>query len=374
MKTVNSIEEIQDMARGAVFLGTGGGGDPYIGELFVTRQLIEGKRPVIIDAGELVDDAFVLSVAGIGAPTVLIEHLVSATTLKRIVAAAEKHYGRRIDALISAEIGGANSMFPLALGAIADLPVIDADGMGRAFPHIEMTTFSVYGCKATPALLLDDSGNVVLIETVDDRTAEDVARAVCASLGSMIYGALYPMSGRQAKDFAVHGTLTQTLQIGRCIREARESSDDAVRALVSHLHRPDQGRHARLLFEGKIQDVRHETRDGWHWGTVRIDAAAAQGGAAAGDEFVVEIQNEFLVARRNGRSVAIVPDLISIVDRESAEPLTAEMLAYGQRVAVIGYGAAEIMRRPECLAVFGPALFGINEAFVRLEDFPAQGG
>lgn len=372
MKTIDSVEEIQDMARGAVFLGTGGGGDPYIGELFVTRQLIEGKRPVIVDASEIADDAFVLSVAGIGAPTVLIEHLVSATTLKRIVAAAEKHYGRRIDALISAEIGGANSMFPLALGAIADLPVIDADGMGRAFPHIEMTTFSVYGCKATPALLLDDAGNAVMIETVDDRTAEDVARAVCASLGSMIYGALYPMTGKQAKDFAVHGTLTQTLEIGRCIREARESSDDAVRALVTHLNRPGEGRHARLLFEGKIQDVRHETRDGWHWGTCRIAGAGADGDAAgAADEFVVEIQNEFLVARRNGKSVTIVPDLISILDRESAEPLTAEMLAYGQRVAVIGYGAAEIMRRPECLAVFGPALFGINEPFVRLEDFPA---
>ena len=365
MKTVNSVEEIQDMARGAVFLGTGGGGDPYIGELFVTRQLNEGKRSVIVDASEIADDAFVLSVAGIGAPTVLIEHLVSATTLTRIVAAAEKHYGRRIDALISAEIGGANSMFPLALGAIANLPVIDADGMGRAFPHIEMTTFSVYGCNATPALLLDDSGNVVMIDTVNDRTAEDVARAVCASLGSMIYGALYPMSGKQAKDFAVHGTLTQTLEIGRCIRQARESSDDAVRALVVHLNRPAEGRHARLLFEGKIQDVRHETRDGWHWGTCRI--ADASGGS---DEFVVEIQNEFLVARRNGKSVTIVPDLISILDRESAEPLTAEMLAYGQRVAVIGYGAAEIMRRPECLAVFGPAMFGINEPFVPLEDYP----
>jgi DUF917 family protein len=58
-----------------------------------------------------------------------------------------------------------------------------------------------------------------------------------------------------------------------------------------------------------------------------------------------------------------VPDLIAVLDAESAEPLTAEMLSYGQRVTVIGYSAAPIMRRPESLAVFGPRLFGIDEDF-----------
>jgi anti-sigma regulatory factor (Ser/Thr protein kinase) len=56
-----------------------------------------------------------------------------------------------------------------------------------------------------------------------------------------------------------------------------------------------------------------------------------------------------------------VPDLIAVLDAESAEPLTAEMLSYGQRVSVIGYSAAPIMRRAESLAVFGPRMFGIDE-------------
>jgi uncharacterized protein len=85
-------------------------------------------------------------------------------------------------------------------------------------------------------------------------------------------------------------------------------------------------------------------------------------------EFRVEIQNEYLVARHHGRTVAIVPDLIAILDAESAEPLTAEMLAYGQRVRVIGYSAAPIMRRPECLKVFGPRLFGLDEDFRPVEE------
>ena len=55
----------------------------------------------------------------------------------------ENYLGYSIDALISAEIGGLNSMMPLAVSAQKQLPVLDADGMGRAFPHLEMVTYSV---------------------------------------------------------------------------------------------------------------------------------------------------------------------------------------------------------------------------------------
>ncbi|MGG6495451.1 UNVERIFIED_CONTAM: DUF917 domain-containing protein, partial [Bacteroidetes bacterium 56_B9] len=34
MLEITSDLDVQDMARGAVLLGSGGGGDPYVGELF----------------------------------------------------------------------------------------------------------------------------------------------------------------------------------------------------------------------------------------------------------------------------------------------------------------------------------------------------
>ena len=51
----------------------------------------------------------------------------------------------RMAALISAEIGGAKSMEPVITAAQGGLPVIDGDGMGRAFPEVQMTTFFIYG-------------------------------------------------------------------------------------------------------------------------------------------------------------------------------------------------------------------------------------
>ncbi len=132
MRTVDTLQDIQDMARGAVLLGTGGGGDPYIGELFLQAQLRQGRTARIVDVEEVDDEAFVLSIAGIGAPSAMVEHLVSAKLLLKLLARAEAFYGRRVDVLISAEIGGVNSMFPLALSAISGVPVVDAlPGHGR---------------------------------------------------------------------------------------------------------------------------------------------------------------------------------------------------------------------------------------------------
>jgi DUF917 family protein len=348
----------QDLARGAVFLGTGGGGDPYVGELFLRKQLAAGLQPRLVPVESLPDDAFVAAVAGIGAPTVLVEHLVSETALRTLLKHAETLYGRPLTAIISAEIGGANAMFPLAISAMTGLPVVDGDGVGRAVPHIEMTTFSIHGCPACPAVLADDLGNHAVVHATDDRTAEAMTRALTSALNGCIYGVLYPMSGADVKRSAVRGTVTQALEIGRHIRLARRAGNDPVAQVVRFLNGAGDGRHAKLLFAGKIADVIHETRDGFHWGQATIEAIGDRD-----NRMVVEIQNEFLVARHNGTTVAVVPDLLSILDTETAEPLTAEMLRYGARVSVVAYGAPAVLLTPESLKVVGPQQFGLPDTW-----------
>ena len=355
--------DIKDVARGAVLLGTGGGGDPYIGELFLQAQLEQGRSPHVIPVDAVADDTLVITIAGVGSPPVMLENLVSDVTLLQILARMESHLGRKVGALISAEIGGVNSMFPLALSAITGLPVLDGDGIGRAVPRTEMCTFSIYGCSATPGVVIDELGNTVVIETVNDVTAENVLRAVTVALGAHVFGGFYPMTGAQVKRTAVRDTLTLSQNIGRCIRTAREGDGDVFYELLSFLNTGRKGGTARLLFDGKIVDVTHETRNGWHWGRVTLGSLND-----SDDVFTVDIQNEFTVARLNGRTVTVVPDLISILDRESAEPITAERLAYGQRVKVIGLSADPLLRTPEALAVMGPRAFGLDEDFRPIES------
>ena len=60
---------------GAAILGTGGGGNPYIGKLRCRLQLQQGRRIKVIPIDELRDDALVVSLGGIGAPVVGVEKI-----------------------------------------------------------------------------------------------------------------------------------------------------------------------------------------------------------------------------------------------------------------------------------------------------------
>ena len=49
-----------------------------------------------------------------------------------------------------AETGGINSFAPLVAGANLGLPVLDADGMGRAFPELQVCHLHSYYALSLP--------------------------------------------------------------------------------------------------------------------------------------------------------------------------------------------------------------------------------
>ena len=70
-------QDLLDLAVGAAFLGTGSGGDPYIGRLMVQAAMEAGGKVTILDPTELDDDVLVIPTAMMGAPTVLVEKMLS---------------------------------------------------------------------------------------------------------------------------------------------------------------------------------------------------------------------------------------------------------------------------------------------------------
>lgn len=360
--------ELIDYATGATFLGTGGGGDPYIGRLMLQQEFDEGRQARIIDPADLPDDALVVSVAGIGAPTVMIEKIPCTAAAERAVRAVEERLGRKADAIISIEAGGANGTLPLVVAARMGLPVVDADGMGRAFPELHMVTFSVYGCRSSPMSLASERGDMISIETDSNVQAERLARSAVVNLGAMAMIALYPLSGADVKRTAVPNTLTLSLRIGQAINGARARKACPFTALVDFFAQADPPRHARVLYDGKVADVLRETKGGFARGAVTL--IPIEGDA---EPCRISFQNEFLVAEQGDRVLAMVPDLIVVLDRETGEPITTETLRFGQRVKVMAVGVPPIMRTPEALATFGPRAFGLPMDFVPIEDLPIGG-
>src|SRR5207237_9622084 len=75
-----------------------------------------------------------------------------------------------------------------------------------------------------------------------------------------------------------------------------------------------------------------------------------------------------LLAIRDGQVVASVPDLITILDAETAEPVTTEGLRYGFRVVVLGIPCDPKWRTPDGLALVGPRYFKYDIDYVRVEQ------
>ena len=251
---------------GAAFLGTGGGGDPYIGRL-MAEEALKAHGPVELLALEAVpDEAFIVPVGNMGAPTVLVEKIPGGDEPRAALEKLERHVGKRAFAVMPFEAGGVNSTLPLRIAAERGLPVVDADGMGRAFPELQMETFHVYGVPASPVTIVNEHGDSVVIEAHSSGMAEWIARGATIRMGGQTSIAMYGMDGKTAKRVSIPGTMSLILDIGRTMRQARERHRDPFTALIDALKETHYG-FAEVLFGGKIVDVRRETRSGFALGT-----------------------------------------------------------------------------------------------------------
>lgn len=358
-------KDLEDFARGAAFLGTGGGGDPYLGRLMAKNAIRQYGAPRIIDVNELDDNATVAFVAMIGAPTVLCEKGASGDDIDCAVQELSKQIGRPIDALMPGEIGGFNSTLPIVAAARLGLPLVDVDGMGRAFPSIDMVVMNFEGISASPFVLVDDNLNAVVIKADTAGSAEDFARTVAVHMGMSCLSAGYAMTGADARRATVQGTLSAALDIGRAINAGRKAGDP-VKALVEALEKQPIYGFAREVFRGKIVDLRRETKKGFSTGYCRVvsfedDELSAE----------VQFQNENLVVVSGGEVRAIVPDLITVIDAETAEPIPTEALRYGQRVSIIAASAPAALKTPKALEHVHPRCFGLDFDFTPLEELAA---
>ena len=184
-----TINDLDDIARGAAVLGTGGGGDPYIGKL-LARSAMLGKPPVqLFDLDDLDDDDFVVPTAMMGAPTVMVEKIPAGSEATAALRRLGDVLGKPIRATMPMEAGGVNSMIPIAVAATLGLPIVDADGMGRAFPELQMVTPTIWGISATPLAMADDKGNSVVMDTISNRWTETFARSLTVDLETGTYEA-----------------------------------------------------------------------------------------------------------------------------------------------------------------------------------------
>jgi DUF917 family protein len=360
-------DDIDCIAAGSAFLATGGGGDPYVGSLVAKRALSEFGDVELLDLNDLADSATVIAVGGIGAPVISLEKLPNGREQDWALQHLEQFLGVTVDALIAYEVGGVNSLLTFIAAARRGLPVLDGDGMGRALPEMQMTTFSIHGVNGTPMVVVDEHGNHAVVTTNDTNKAERITRNIALAMGGQCTSAESVMTGALVKRVSIPKSISLSMAIGRSLRMTVNNADEFIEELRGLIDDSVYGVIEKLLV-GKVVDVERKTEGGFDYATIVVEDFEKERG-----QMRISVQNEFLFAEQNGTVRASVPDLICIVDSETATPITSDRIRYGQRVTVIAIGAPAICRTPEATAVIGPRAFGIDAEFVPLEQLTQPG-
>jgi len=354
-------EDIADLCKGSVFLATGGGGDPYVSQILVQQALRKYGPVELVSLCELPEDALVVAIGEVGAPTVSLEQLPIGTECLDVIDRFEAWVGRKITHIVSFEVGGANSVIPLITAAARNIPLIDGDGMARALPEAQMMTFAIEGVRPTPAVAVDYAGGCVYFDTADTLLYERQVRNLAMAMGGMVFTAEHPMTAAEARRAIVPGTISFALELGRTLSANKGNAGQTAGALAALFERSDYGVF-RHLYTGKVVDINRKIAGGFDVGEAVLEAV--------GDDrppLRLSIKNEFLVATLGGRVIASVPDLITMVDHETSLPINSERVHYGQRVTIFGIGCPPHYRTERALQVVAPRAFGFDFDYEPLE-------
>ncbi|KAI1423639.1 hypothetical protein F5Y12DRAFT_756424 [Xylaria sp. FL1777] len=379
---------------GCYILGTGGGGTPYPSLIRIREMLRRGDVIRVVSPADLPNSAAVGCGGGAGSPTVGIEKLPG----DEMVQAQEelfKYCGQRASHMIAVEIGGHNGLQSMLLGASSNLniPAVDGDWMGRAYPTKWQTTPVVYNERSpifAPVTMADGNGNVIVMPSaVSDVHVERICRAALSEMGSHVGTADAPVSGEECKRWVVENTISQSWRIGRAVARARWSNQvDKVAETIIAECGTDGG---RVLWKGKIVGVNRTLRRGHVYGECMIESADVtdddngesvvtqdededRNSLKHGSQSLLKIpfKNENIAAIKVSKTtidgktyekeevLGLVPDLITVIDAHNGEALGTPEYRYGLLVIVLGIVASDQWTSERGIELGGPKSFGMD--------------
>ena len=354
-------QALSEITLGASILATGGGGDPEIGLLWAYNVVEQGNEILMIDPEAMPDDALATIAGCLGAALVLTEKPPNGQELFWCYDSLRRYMGRPIQAVVPPEAGGVNTPVPMAVAGAVGVPVIDADGMGRAFPELQMTSFYIHGVSPAPTAAADEDGHVTISDAKDAVLTERIIRGAAMAYGGISWIAGYPMTGRQLKETAILRSISLAWELGRRVFLARRKHLDPVSEVISVTG-------GFRAFQGKIVDIDREfgaeKTKGFSLGRITMQGIDAFKGSTA----TIDFQNEWLTLQVDGKLRCMPPDLICILDPATGEPIRTGIVRYGYRGTVVLIPAHSRMRTEKGIATFGPRYFGYDYDYTPVEE------
>ncbi|KIJ29231.1 hypothetical protein M422DRAFT_37035 [Sphaerobolus stellatus SS14] len=250
-----------------------------------------------------------------------------------------------------------------------------------ALPDDAVSLPAAYGIPAslTPCAIADGVGNAIILPSTSNQyMVETILRSVCTDLGSKAGVSMAPLSAKICREYGVTRSVSQAWRIGRAVAQERQRNNmNGIPEAILNLQ------NGKVIFIGKIVDVQREVRAGFTWGSVMMtplstDEQEESSGFSwhSEDRMLITFQNENLTAEMLHRGstsskelMAVVPDLITVLDSQSGSSLGTNEYRYGLRVTVMALAGSPLWTTPEGLRNGGPAAFGLSLSFIPVGSY-----
>ncbi|CDK25860.1 unnamed protein product [Kuraishia capsulata CBS 1993] len=364
-----SEPDLELIAIGSYILGCGGGGNPYAMFLQTRNFLRQGDTIKVVDIDDIhkycEGEGAIISVGFAGSPTVSKEKIPSDELMDCYNALAQ-YTGKRPELVLPLEIGGSNGFtgFQVGTSSKLNIPVVDGDFMGRAYPTHWQTIPFVYSDKPfyCPAVFSDGNGNDVIIPRVSkDVYFEKIMRASLAELSASVGCINAPMKAAEMDLKTIHRSVSLAWRIGKAVMLARQESDieGLPNRILEATGGPESGKH---LFSGKIVGVETKMWKGHAYGEVRIEETGTE------RMMTIPFKNENIICSIKASPdsepevICSVPDLISVIDADTGEAVGTSDYRYGIMVFVLGIAPSDKWTSTQKgIDVGGPKSFDMPE-------------
>ena len=363
-------QDVEDLTWGATFYGVGGGGTASEGLTLLKKELARVGSITCVDPGALRDDAWTATVSFMGNRAPLSPEQESQkknlglvewkyeNNMVEAVRFLEKISGRKVEALIVPELGGANTPSPIATAAAMGIPAVDADYAGRAVPEIAQCGACLMGEPTVPIASVDKWGNkAVIYEAVNDALGERLGKMLAMAAFGNTAIALLLLPASVMKNCVVPGTISESHSLGKAVREARAAGRDAAEAALAHTG-------GRKLFQGTLVKKDWAVKDGYLDGYHVFEGD----GEFAGHTFKVWYKNENHVTWLDDKPYVTTPDRVHQIETNLGMPLLNNECREGQHFMFIGLPSRELHLRPEILPRMSPRHYGFDIDYVPMNQ------
>ncbi len=364
-------KDVDPLLEGLAILGTGGGGSPEWGRAILENDLARGRELLLVPPEQVPDDALIVSGGIMGSVKTfeqmgiaeLVERWETRFELLEACALMERHLGRKVDFVVPFEAGGLNTPVVMSWAARLGTACVDGDGLGRAAPETQMSSFLTHGCSLTPMPLVDAKGNAIVVSQQQHPAfADEIGRWVVTRGGGLGANNHYPMRGSELKRAVIPGTISLALRMGRRLAAARAGGVDPVNAVMAEMG-------ALELFRGQVTQVKGEDVGGFY-----ITSVALRGrGPSAGRKAKLVIKNETMALWLDARLRAVFPDLVCLLDPATGRGIMSVEIVRGREMVLAGTPCHPVLRAglssETGKAAFGGYRYGHPELeYAPLED------